>query len=143
MVKEVIAKVAKIKVPPAEFLAATPTATPVIVKIKKIEKDSDTKTTSFELSSQRRSAKKKTNEPSLELEEDEESSEEEIGSSGEEPESEEAEPATPPPKKKKGIETQSSDQKKLALAFKTPVAPKRPTKTPQKGESSQKKQKKK
>ena len=76
------------------------------------------------------SAGKTTKELSREPVEDEESSKEKTGSSGEELELEEAEPATPPPKKKKGIETWSSNQKKHASAFKTPVAPKRPTKTP-------------
>ena len=96
-----IAKVTKIEVPPLEF----PAATPVVVKTKKTKKDSDTKTTSSEPSSQRRIAKKKTKEPCLEPKEDEEPSEEEIGSFGEESELEEAEPATPLPEKQKGIET--------------------------------------
>ena len=51
LVKEVIAEVARIEVLPAEFLVATPTATLVIVKTKKTEKDLDTKTTSSEPSS--------------------------------------------------------------------------------------------
>ena len=108
-VKEVIAEIAKIKVPLVEFPTATLAATPIVVKNKKIKKNSDTKTTSSEPSSQKRSTKKKTKEPSLEPKEDEESSQEETGSSREEPELEEVEPVIPLLEKRKGIETQSFD----------------------------------
>ena len=66
-------------------------------------------------------------------------------SSGEEPELEEegAELSTPPPEKKKKIETRAFDWKKPTTVFKTPVSIKRTTKTPRKGESSQKKPKRK
>lgn len=97
--------VARIEVPPVEFPAATLIATPIAVKTKKVEKDSETMTTSSEPSSQRKSAKKKKKEPTPELELEEESTTEDIGSSGGDPESEEeAEPVTLPPTKRKGIE---------------------------------------
>ena len=83
-------------------------------------------------------------EPSTEEEEAESSEEEEVESSGEELESEEeAEPATPPLEKKKKIETRASERKKPTSAFKILVSLKRPTKTPQKRESSQMKLKRK
>ena len=81
---------------------------------------------------------------SPESEEEETESSEEVESFDEELESEEvAEPATPPPEKKMKIEARASEQKKLASAFKILVSQKRPTKTPKKGESSQKKPKRK
>ena len=86
---------------------------------------------SSEPSSQRRSSWKKTKEPSPKSEDEEESFEEEEESSSREPElEEEVEPMTPPLEKRKGIEMWSSDRKKPALAFKTLVLPKRPTKMP-------------
>ena len=133
---------AKIKVPPT----ATPTAIPSTKKAKKAKKDSETKMISFELSSQwRMSARKMKKEqmPKLESEEEEEFFAEDTGSFDGDLESEEEdEIATPPPEKRKKIEMQSSDRKKLTSTFKTLIPPKRPTKTPQKGESSQKRQKK-
>ena len=65
LIKEVIAKVAKIEIPTA--VSAT---TPIAAKAKKTEKDSETKMTSSKPSSQRKSSKKKTKEPSPELEEE-------------------------------------------------------------------------
>ena len=59
-VKELIIEIAKVEIPLA--------ATPATIKTKKAKKDSETKTISSEPSSQRRSAKKKTKEPSLEIE---------------------------------------------------------------------------
>ena len=102
------------------------------------------KTTSLE-PSPRRSGKKKQKEPTPKSEEEEAKSlEEEVENFGEELESEEeAELATPPPKKKKRIETRAFDWKKPTSTFKIPVSLSRPFKTPKKGESSQKKQKKK
>ena len=106
------------------------------MKTKKTEKDSETKTTSSELSLQKKSVRKKTKEPSLEFEEEEESIVEETGNSGGELESEEeAEPVIPPVEKKR-METWASDKKKPAFAFKISVPPKWPVKTSRKGESS-------
>ena len=121
----------------------------IVVPVKKMtERELKTpKTTNSEPSPQRRSAKRKKKKPTPSTEEDEaESSEEEVvESSGEEPESEEeeAEPSTPSLEKKKKIETRASDWKKPAPVSKTLVSLKRPTKTLKKGESSQKKPKKK
>ena len=56
---------------------------------------------------------------------------------------EEAELVTSLLEKRKRIKMQSSNRKKSTSAFKTLVPPKQPTKTPQKGESFQKKLKKK
>ena len=81
-------------------------------------------------------------EPSPESKEEEESTER-IGSFGGGAKLEEEEPITPLPKQKKRMNTPVSDKKKPTSGFKTLVAPKQPSKTPQKGESSQKKQKKK
>ena len=82
--------------------------------------------------------------PELESEKEEAESSIEVESSSEDPESkEEAELVTPPPEKKKKMETHASDRKKPTFAFKTPTSHKRLVKTPKKGESSQKKQKKK
>ena len=137
-IKEVIAEVAKIEILPA----ATRAATLATVKTKKTEKDLETKTISSELSLHRKSAKKKTKEPSPESKEEEESTAEETGSSGEEQESEEeAKPMTLPAEKRRRMETQASDKKKPAFMFRTPVPLKQPVKTPRKGESSQKKAK--
>ena len=80
-------------------------------------------------------------EGSSEEEEDVEmvSSSDEPGFKGEE----EAKPATPSLEKKKKIKTSAYEWKKPASVFKTLVSLKRPTKMPKKGESSQKKLKKK
>ena len=90
-----IAEVVKIEVPPLEvpaieLLIATPTA-----KGKKTEKDSETKTTNFKPSSQRRSGRKKKKEPlpKLESEQEVESTEE----TGRSKADKEDEPATPLP----------------------------------------------
>ena len=130
-IKDLIAEVAKIEI----------SAIPTLAKTKgELETP---KTTSSEHSPYR-SGRKKMEEPSPESEEEEESLEEEIESSGGEPESEdEAKPAITLPKYKKKIETRSSDQKKPTFAFKTLASQKRPTKTPRKGESFQKKPKRK
>ena len=105
-VKEVIAEVAKIEVPPTKFPVATPATTPIVVKTKKAKKDLETRTTSSESSSERKSTKKKKKEPTPELESEEESTAKDTGHSGGDPESEEeAKPMTPPPAKKKEIET--------------------------------------
>ena len=135
-IKELIAEVAKIEIP----VAPTPAKT---------KRESKTpKTTSLEPSSQRMSIRKTKKESTPELSEEEEeaesSEEETMNSSSGEPESEdEAEPATTLPEKKKKMETRASDWKKLASTFKTPVPQKRPTKTPKKEKSSQKKPKRK
>ena len=132
--KELVVEIAKIEVLVALALAKT--------KMTKRELETP-KTTSSEPSLQR-STRKKTKEPSPELEEEETESLEEVESSGQEPESEEeAKPTTPPPEKKKKTKTWASEQKKPASAFKTLVSQKRPIKTPKKGESSQKKLKRK
>ena len=95
---------------------------------------------SSEPSLQMQSLKKKK-EQTPELEELDESMET-IGSSSDGTETEEeTEPATPRPEKAKGVETRSFDRKKSASAVKTPVAPKRPMKTPQRRGSSHKKPK--
>ena len=142
-VQEVIAEATKIEVPtpevppmelPTTKPVAVPTATPT-AKAKKTEKDLDTKTTSSKLSSQRKNKRKKKKEPSPEFKDEEESTEE-IGSSGGD---EEEEPVTPPPVKRPRMGTCSTDQKKKPeSSFKTPIASKRPSKSPRKGESSQK-----
>ena len=134
LIKDVIIEVAKIEVPSAAILAATP-----IVKVKKIEKDTETKTTSSKPSSQRKSARKKTKEPSLEFKVEEESKEGTESSGGNAESEEEDEPATPPLEKKKRMDTRALDKKKLASTFKTSIAPKWPMKSPRKGKSSQKK----
>ena len=113
---------------PIAVLAATPTA-----KAKKTEKDLDTKTTSSESSSQRKSEKKKKKEPLLKSEDEEESTEE-IGSSGGD---KNEESVTPPLEKKPRMGTCSTNlKKKPESSFKTLVAPKRPSKSPRKGENS-------
>ena len=118
-------------VPPTEVLAATPSS----VDGKKAGKDS----ASSEPSSQRQdSKKKKKKEPTLEEELEEESTAEDTGSSKEDAESKE-EPSTPPPEPKAKIRIHSIDKKKPPPVYKSSVAPKRPTKTPQKGEGSNKK----
>ena len=128
-VKELVARLAKVEIPPA--------AIPSAAKKKKAEKDSDTKTTSSEPSSQRRKSRRKTKkEPYPELESEEESAAEDTRSSDGDQESEEEESTTPPPKLKKRMDTRASDKKKHASGFKSPVAPKRPSKIPQKEESS-------
>ena len=128
LIKELVAEVAKI-----EILAAPASA--------KAKKESETpKNTSSEPSPQRISTRKTKKEPTLELSES--LGKEMADSFGKKSElEEEAEPATLLPKKK--METQASDWKKPAFAFKTPVPQKRPTKTSKKGDSPQKKQKKK
>ena len=83
--------------------------------------------------------------PNLEEEEEgslEELEEEELARSYEElkSEKEEAEPATPLPEKKK-LKTRTSDPRKSTPIFKTLISLKRPTKTPKKWKSCQKKPK--
>ena len=126
----------------------------VQVKPKMIEKESETpKTTSSDPSMWRVSIGKKKKEPTSEPsreEEDEGSSEDveelELVSSSEELESEEeeAELATPPLEKTK-LKTRTSEHKKSNPVFKTLGSSKRlaKRKTPKKGESSQKKLRKK
>ena len=123
---------------------------PVPMKTKMTERELETpKTTSFDPSPQNCTRKKKepSPKPSTEIEEEgssEEVEELELASSSEEPKSEEeAELAIPAPEKKKKIKPRISVRKKSTPVFKTPVSLKRPTKTPKKGESSQKKLRKK
>ena len=122
-------------------------ASPIQVKPKMTERESETlKTTSFDPSLRRISTKKKKKEPTPEprTEEEEEGSSEdveelELVSSNKELEleDEEAEPATPPPEKTK-LKTRTSERKKSTPIFKTLGSSKRLTKgkTPKKGESS-------
>ena len=129
--QELFAKVAKIEIPTAPTSAKT-------------KRESETpKTMSSEPFSQWRMSTKKTKkEPTLELKSEEEGVESlyKVESFGEDSKSEEeAKPATPPPKKK--METRASDKKKPTSTFKTPASQKRLVKTPKKGESSQKKPK--
>ena len=123
------------KVRPAELPITKPaivlTTTP-IAKAKKTKKDSDTKTISFEPSSQRKSERKKKKEPTPKSEDEEESTEETRSSRGDE----EEEPITSPPEKKTRMGIHSTDQKKKPeSSFKTPGFQKQPSKTPKKGES--------
>ena len=129
--KESAAEVARMEVPIVEFPAAASTA-----KAKKTEKDSDTKTTNFEPSTQsRRSRRKVKKEPSLESEEEEESTEG-TGSFGGD---DEEEPTILPLDKRQRMDTKASHKKKSSSAFKTTNLPKHSKETPKKGESSQKK----
>ena len=78
----------------------------------------------------------------MESQKEEVESLDEVESSNEDPKlEEEAKRATLLPEKKKKMETQASDRKKPASAFKTPASQKRPVKIPKKGESSLKKPK--
>ena len=121
--------------PPSRVLSAEfPTTTPT-AKVKKTEKDMETKTISSRPSLQKKSGRKKKKEPLQESEQEEESTKE-TGSSGGD---KEEEPATPPLDKRQKMDTWSSDKKKSGSTFKTLVAPKRPEKIPKKGGSSQKK----
>ena len=142
--KEPIAKVQKVVVP----------ASLVQVKPKMTERESETpKTTSSDPSLRRVSTRKKKKEPTPKpsSKEEEEGSlkdveELELVSSNEEPESEEeeAEPTTPPLEKTK-LKTRTSKNKNSTLVFKIPDSNKRlaKRKIPKKGESSQKKLRKK
>ena len=127
--KEKVAETSHV-VPPAKVLATTPSS----VERKKVGKDS----ASSEPSSRMQDSKKKKKEPTLELELEEESTAEDTGSSKEDAESEE-EPSTLLSEPKARMGTCSTDKKKPPPVYKSSVTPKRPIKTPQKGEDSNEK----
>ena len=142
------------KEPVIEVQKVVTLASPVQMKPKMTEREPEIpKMTSFNPFPRRVSTKKKkkepTPDPSMEMEEEEFSKdieEVEMVSSSKEPklEEEEVEPETPPPEKTK-LKTRTFEWKKSTLAFKTPGSNKRLVKgkTPKKGESFQKKPKKK
>ena len=124
-VKELVAGLAKIEIPPGTI----PTTIPTTVRTKKIGKDLETpKTRNSKPSSQKKSVKKKK-EPFLESEEEEESTEGTRSSGGGAESEEEPEPATPLPEKRKRMDMRASDKKKSTSTFKTPVTPKQLVKT--------------
>ena len=135
-VQEAVVVTTKIVVPTLEvFPIAVPEATP---KEKSKEKESESRATSLEHASQM-SGKKKAKVPTPEIEE---LKEEEESTAEDTTESEEEDvPSTPPPDQqpRKGVNTRSSRKKKPGPVYRSPFAPKRQSKTPGKGEGSNKK----
>lgn len=122
---------------PMEFPSATTAAVPKAAPAPKAKKIESVKPFPRKLSLR----KKKEQTPELISEEAEESTEDSGSSGGGADTEEEPEPSTPRTEGKARVDTRSSDRKKPASAFKTPVTPKQPTRTPRKGESSLKKPK--
>ena len=102
---------------------------------KSKEKEPESRAASSKPSSQK-SGKKKEKLPTLELEDEEESTAEDSPESEEEDES-----STPPPnlKPKRSVNTWSTGKKQPPPIYKSPYASKRQSKTPRKGEGSNKK----
>ena len=143
-VQEAITTAARIEVPisgmrlvelrmPSAILAASPMA-----KGKKTEKELESRAASSELSSRKQDSKKKAKEPMPKEEEEEESTAKDTRSSEGDAESEE-EPSIPPPKPAAKMRLHSIHKKKPPPVYRSSAVPKRPTKTAQKREGSNKK----
>ena len=145
-VDEAVATTARIEVPilevqlaqmPAPFVAPV---TSLSAKGKKTKMEPMFKAASSEPSSQKPDNKKKEKKPMLEEEEEEESMAKDTGSSKESADSEE-EPSIPPPEPTTKMGLRLTNKKKPPSIYKSPVPPKRSSKTPGKGKGSNKKPK--